>query len=183
MTKRTAAVAGVGCPCSNQDYGYLAIDGESVGDVALAEKAGCDVVYDEIGRAFSRALDDAEDAALMAAAPQPQGEYSTAWRESLSGADTERLMDASAARSRIDHRAEYRAETGRAFPRGYKLRIVVEAEEVSDEEARAWWQARAATEAVERAEIEARLDAHDAVRRADAARAADVSAREAAARK
>ena len=41
-------------------------------------------------------------------------------------------------------RAEYRAESGREFPRVYRMRLVIEAEELSDDEAAAYWRERQA---------------------------------------
>jgi hypothetical protein len=38
----------------------------------------------------------------------------------------------------------YRASAGRQFPPVYRFRVVLEAEELSEDEARAWWEARQA---------------------------------------
>ena len=66
----------------------------------------------------------------------------------------DQLMEGRDAAGRIAARAEYRAKTGRDFPQVYRLRITVEAEALSEDEARAYWQVRVLKER-----------AHDAVGR------------------
>lgn len=132
-------VEGVGLATCDPDSSRLVIDGKSITDTSLARDAGCEIISDSTESGFES--DDEQLRAARAAVPAgdvgPSDYTSAHW-------------DAYHEQWLAEERAEYTEASGRKFPRVYRMRVVFEAEELSEDEAAAYWEARRAERRAQR---------------------------------
>lgn len=110
----TIEKTGIGYAVADYDCAYLRLDGEIVSAPCLARAAGAEVLDDKTVTAFDR----------KPLPSDPDDPFADRWNT-----------------RNAERRAEYADANVRACPRVYRFRITVEAEELSESEALAFWKA------------------------------------------
>lgn len=137
------SITGIGHAECDHECSGLRIDNEAVYIDTLIEHVGVESLNRTKLMAFEDSLDDdATVNAIIAAAPVEPADGFTEWYESISEEDRAAYDAGRDAAYYRDARAEYRAESGRQFPRVYRITVTIEAEPLSDEESLAYWQAK-----------------------------------------